>query len=62
MWGGQFKNYKDFNEYCIDLDLNEVSEEDIMRYTYNGELALEKLEKKRTPNWGSYKKYESQFI
>lgn len=38
------KKYKDFNDICIDLQLNEITEEFILRYSYQGKSAQDQYE------------------
>lgn len=46
MWGGNFSDYKDFNQYCIDNECDEVTEEQILEFTYTGGEAIDMLELK----------------
>ena len=63
MWGGDFENVKDINEYCIENEVDEVTEDQIMEHVYSGSEAVKMLNKKRTPKneCPSSEKYAIQF-
>lgn len=46
MWGGDFSKYKDFNEYCVDKGVDEITHEQILEHTYSGQKALKVLDTK----------------
>ena len=48
MWEHEFSDCKDINQYCIENDLDEVREEEILQYCYSGEEAMIILNQKRT--------------
>lgn len=46
MWGGEFEKYKDFNEYCIDKGVDEITHEQLLEHTYSGESGLKVMDGK----------------
>ena len=46
MWGGEFKDYKDFNEYAIAKEVDSIPTESILKYVYDGGRAFDELKLK----------------
>jgi len=47
MWGGDFSEYKDFNEYAVAKGIDNIPTEDILRHIYSGKDALRMLISKK---------------
>lgn len=46
MWGGDFENVKDVNQYAIDMGVDEITHDQLLDHVYSGEGAADMLESK----------------
>ena len=46
MWGGDFEEVKDINQYAIDKGVDEITHAQLLEHVYSGEGAADMLESK----------------
>jgi len=46
MWGGEFEEVKDINQYAIDMGVNEITHDQLLDHVYSGAEAADMLESK----------------